>query len=76
MTPVSSSCSSSGYEVVLDSWDDFRLGLADDGDDVERRSEEAADGLLDFVTRDERAAVIWNDILSKHGFLFLFLHFQ
>ena len=48
--------------MALDEWEDFRLELADDGEDVERRSADAADGLFDFVIREERAAVAWNDI--------------
>ena len=65
MTPESSRGPSSWSGAgCAEDCDAFRRGLADDGDDTERRRprEEATLCFLDFVTREERAGVIWKDM--------------
>lgn len=58
ITPVSSSLSSS--TKLSDLAAELRRGLADEGEDTERRKPNAAAvlGFRDFVMRDERAGVV------------------
>jgi hypothetical protein len=66
ITPVSSSCSSSSYDIVFSDGNDRFLRLAEDGDEVVRFNPNAATALvlLGLVMRDERAGVAWKDILQ------------
>lgn len=71
MAPVSSSCSS--WSCDTERWDGsdsrFRGPADEDGEVMARLRPRAADALvrLDFVMRDERAGVAWNDILNGLG---------
>ena len=66
ITPVSSSCSSSSYCTDFSDGSDLLRGLACDGEDVDRFSPSAvaALGLLDLVMREERAGVVWKDMMQ------------
>ena len=62
---MSSSCSSSSCDILLPDGNDGLFGLAADGDEVVRFKPNAAIALflLGLVMRDERAGVVWKDML-------------
>jgi hypothetical protein len=71
ISPVSSSCSSSSYEIVFSEGNERFLRLVEDGDVVVRFSPKAATALvrLGLAMRDERAGVVWKDILQSSRLL-------